>query len=104
MKVNLEGQVAWVTGGGGDIGRAICEALAANGAAVAVLDMNEAGANQVAAALVAKGYRAKAWRADVTDKESLQKVEAESRRELGVCTILINNAGINSSNERRGDP
>ena len=100
MKVNLEGQVAWVTGGAGDIGRAICESLAANGAAVAVLDMNEAGAKKAAEALVAKGYRARAWRADVTDKDNLNKVEEESRRELGVCTILINNAGINSSNER----
>jgi 3-oxoacyl-[acyl-carrier protein] reductase len=100
MKVNLEGQVAWVTGAGGAIGGAIAEALASSGATVAVLDMNEAAAKENAAALVAKGFRARAWRADVTDKECLRKVEEESRRELGVCTILINNAGINSSNER----
>jgi 3-oxoacyl-[acyl-carrier protein] reductase len=100
MQVDLKGQVAWVTGGGGGIGRAICDVLAANGAAVAVLDMNEGAAKEHAAALTAKGYRARAWRADVTDKENLAKVEEESRRELGVCSILINNAGINSSNER----
>jgi 3-oxoacyl-[acyl-carrier protein] reductase len=100
MQVDLKGQVAWVTGGAGGIGGAICEALAANGAAVAVLDMNEEAAKKTAAALTAKGYRAQAWRADVTDKECLGKVEAETRRELGICSILVNNAGINSSNER----
>jgi len=100
MQVDLKGQVAWVTGGAGGIGRAICEVMAANGAAVAVLDMNEGAAKETAAALTAKGYRAGAWRTDVTDKECIAKVEEESRRELGACSILVNNAGINSSNER----
>jgi NAD(P)-dependent dehydrogenase (short-subunit alcohol dehydrogenase family) len=100
MQVDLKGQVAWVTGGAGGIGRAICEVMAANGAAVAVLDMNEGAAKETAAALTAKGYRAHAWRADVTDKHSIGKVEEESRHELGACSILVNNAGINSSNER----
>ena len=100
MKVDLAGQVAWVTGGGGDIGGAICQDLAENGAAVAVLDMNEAGAKAKAEALAAQGFRAKAWKADVTNTANLREVEQETRRELGVCTILINNAGINSSNER----
>ena len=58
MQVDLKGQVAWVTGGAGGIGSAICEVMAANGAAVAVLDMNEGAANEAAAALTAKGYRA----------------------------------------------
>ncbi|HTU24523.1 MAG TPA: glucose 1-dehydrogenase [Pirellulales bacterium] len=101
MQVDLKGQVAWVTGGGCGIGRAIAQALAANGAAVALLDINEANVMETAAELKAKGYRARGWKADVTDKERIAQVERESREEFGVCSILINNAGINTAKDRR---
>jgi 3-oxoacyl-[acyl-carrier protein] reductase len=101
MQVDLNGRVALVTGGANGIGRAIVERLAANGAAVAILDLEAESAQQTAAELTAEGRRVIARAADVSDGQRIAAVAAEIRRELGPIDILINNAGINTAKDRR---
>lgn len=103
MKVNelpintdLTGKVAVVTGAGGVICSKIAEALAAAGAKVALLDLNEEKAQQYADAIVADGGVAKGYKANVLEKESLAECHNKVLAELGPCDILINGAGGNN--------
>lgn len=85
----LKGKVALVTGGARGIGRAICEALAAEGAKVVVADMRLEDASQTATAIGGLAVEM-----DVTDfgriTPSLSRIEDET----GGIDILVNNAGI----------
>ena len=87
----LEGKVALVTGGARGIGRAICEAYAAEGAKVAVADLLEDDAKATAQALWAQGM---AVTMNVTDLESIAKGVAAVEQAWGGIDILVNNAGI----------
>jgi NAD(P)-dependent dehydrogenase (short-subunit alcohol dehydrogenase family) len=84
----LEGDVAVVTGGASGIGAAACRAFAAHGAAVAVLDVDHAGAAGVAGEC---GGRAHA--VDVTDVDAFAGAVDAITGDLGTPTILFNNAG-----------
>jgi 3-oxoacyl-[acyl-carrier protein] reductase len=86
---SLQGQVAVVTGAGQGIGEGIATRLADAGARVAILDTNQAAAEQVAARL--KGV---ALRCDVSSAPSVQAAIEEVMRQLGPIQILVNNAGI----------
>ena len=90
----LAGQVAIITGGGGGIGGATSRRLAADGAFVAVFDINESSANTVADSVRAEGGRARAWRVDVTDRNSVSGAVAAVESECGGIDILVNNAGL----------
>ncbi|MDP6706244.1 MAG: glucose 1-dehydrogenase [Alphaproteobacteria bacterium] len=94
MQELLKGDVAVVTGAGQGNGRAIAEGLARHGAVVAVTDVNEETAAEVAAVIEAAGGRARAWPLDVTDRAACGSVAAAVRSELGPASILVNNAGI----------
>ena len=93
MKPLLDGRVAFVTGAGSGIGRAIATRFAEEGADVAAVDLNGAAAAETADLVRALGRRAEAIRADVA--ESAQ-VEAAAQRAaaFGRVDILVNNAGI----------
>jgi len=95
----VEGKVAAVTGGAVGIGRATCLRLAEEGAAVAVLDVADREAEQVAAEIRARGGRVRAWHFDVTRegmvRDTLAGVVAEFRR----LDVLVNNAGIWGANK-----
>ncbi|MBL0886422.1 3-oxoacyl-ACP reductase FabG [Myceligenerans indicum] len=87
-------RVAVVTGGARGIGAATARRLAADGHAVAVLDLLEDQAAGTARAVEADGGRALAVGADVADAESVEAAVARVAEELGAPTILVNNAGI----------
>ncbi|MBA3744115.1 SDR family NAD(P)-dependent oxidoreductase [Sporichthya sp.] len=88
---DLDGRVALVTGGAGGIGRAICRALAAEGATIAVCDVDGAAAAQTARDL---GDGHGAYSADISDSAAVAELVTRAARELGPIGILVNNAGI----------
>lgn len=90
----IKGQVAVVTGGAQGNGRAIALGLAQAGAAVAIGDVNAAGAAEVAAQIEAQGGQAIGLALDVTDAEAVRTFAAQVAERLGPAAILVNNAGI----------
>ena len=101
MRVDLQGQVALVTGGAQGIGRAIVESLVENGAAVAILDIEPESAQRTADEVSGGKKQVIALAGDVADPAQLAAVEKEIVARLGPIGILINNAGINTLKERR---
>jgi 3-oxoacyl-[acyl-carrier protein] reductase len=95
MGLDLGGRVALVTGGSRGIGAAVAVALADAGAAVAVNYRERADdANKVVAAITAKGGRAMAVAADVSQSASVTKMVEQIAKDIGRIDILVNNAGI----------
>jgi NAD(P)-dependent dehydrogenase (short-subunit alcohol dehydrogenase family) len=90
----LHGKVALVTGGASGIGRAAALLFAREGAAVAVVDRDEAGGQTVARVIARDGGRALFECADVTRAADCQRVVERTARELGGLHIVFNNAGI----------
>ncbi|MBX6378396.1 MAG: SDR family oxidoreductase, partial [Clostridia bacterium] len=90
----LEGRCALVTGGARGMGRSIALTLAAEGADVAVFDLLEDGAREVAAAVRERGRRATYRVVDITDYEAVTGAVGEVLEELGAIHILVNNAGV----------
>src|SRR3954470_2208251 len=88
---DLTGQTAIVTGGSRGIGRAIVERLAAAGAAVAIADVKEDKAREVAAEI---GRTCFAVPTDITSVASVEKAVADVLGRRGQIDILVNNAGI----------
>ncbi|MBS9532498.1 SDR family oxidoreductase [Mycobacterium sp. M1] len=90
----FDGKVSIVTGAGGGIGQTYAEALAREGAAVVVADINTDGAQAVAKQIVADGGKALAVTVDVSDPESAQAMADATVAEFGGIDHLVNNAAI----------
>ncbi len=90
----FEGRVAIVTGAGQGIGRAIAERFAADGAAVAVADLNAETAGDVVREIESAGGRAIAVQTDVTKPADADRLASETQAQLGRVDALVNNAGI----------
>ena len=89
----LKDRVALVTGGGSGLGQGMAKRLAAEGAQVAVIDINLAGAQQTADEIVAAGRRASAFELDIVDYAACQQVVDLVESKYSGVDILINNAG-----------
>lgn len=92
-RIRLDGQTAFVTGGGGGIGRGIALGLAEAGANVAILDIFPERAEEAAARVREHGAKALALPADVMDTDALRAAIAATDAEFGRLDILVNNAG-----------
>ena len=94
--MKLSGKFALITGASKGLGKAMATALAAEGAAIALVSRDTAKLNEVAAEIRASGGRAEVFGADVSDEGQVNRVRAEVATKFGgKLHILINNAGIN---------
>jgi 2-hydroxycyclohexanecarboxyl-CoA dehydrogenase len=89
----LDGKIAIVTGGGGAIGAATCRRLAAEGARIAVLDVNRDAAQRTADTIVEGHGRAEAFACDIATYDEVQAAVARVVATLGPVDVLVNNAG-----------
>jgi NAD(P)-dependent dehydrogenase (short-subunit alcohol dehydrogenase family) len=91
----LDGKVGLVTGAGQGIGREIALEMARQGAAaVAVADLNVAGAAQTAELVRAAGAAAEVIEVDLRDRDQVEAMVARAAAALGALDLLFNNAGI----------
>jgi 3-oxoacyl-[acyl-carrier protein] reductase len=90
----LEGQVAFVTGGATGIGRAIADALSARGAAVALFARDAARAERAAEEIRQGGGAAGSFAADVSKIESVDAAFGKALEQYGRVDVLVNNAGV----------
>jgi len=86
--------ISLVTGGGGDIGRAIALRLAHMSGGVAIVDLDEAAANATARAVEKSGVAVMAIRADVSCSEDCARYVTLVEEQLGPIGVFANNAGI----------
>jgi NADP-dependent 3-hydroxy acid dehydrogenase YdfG len=89
----LDGRVVVTTGAAGGFGREIATQAAARGAIAVVADVDEAGAEQAAAAITAAGGTARAVALDVRDRQAFTGVISNVAAEYGHVDVLVNNAG-----------
>ncbi|MCK4324235.1 MAG: SDR family oxidoreductase [Armatimonadetes bacterium] len=94
MSGKLEGRIAVVTGGGRGIGAQICRTFAQQGAGVAVVDIQQEAAGQVAEAIGRSAGQAIAVACDVTDRDDVEQAADQVEQELGPLAIWVNNAGV----------
>lgn len=97
LDVDLSGEVVAITGGAGVLCGTMARALAAGGAAVAILDVVEAAAVQLADEIRSAGGKALPCSCNVLEKEQLREAAREVASELGTPTVLINGAGGNKA-------
>ena len=91
--MRLNNRAAIVTGGGSGIGRGISLEFAAEGARVAIVDLNTDNAKSVAAEIEAAGGTALAVTCDITDEEAVAAMAKSVADAFGGVDILVNNAG-----------
>jgi NAD(P)-dependent dehydrogenase (short-subunit alcohol dehydrogenase family) len=96
MNLSFENKVALVTGAGSGMGLAAAQAFAAEGAVVALADVNEAAARAAADQLIAAGHKAIAVRCDVADEAQVKAMIEQTVSAFGRLDAAFNNAGIQS--------
>ncbi|HYX82732.1 MAG TPA: SDR family NAD(P)-dependent oxidoreductase [Gemmatimonadales bacterium] len=94
MMEGLSGKVAFVTGGGAGIGRAVAVRLATEGCHVGVIDIDRSRVDAVCEEVRKLGGRAAAATGDVSSAGAMRSAVEELSRTVGAADILVNNAGI----------
>ena len=92
--MRFSGKVAFITGGGGGLGEAFGHALAAEGARIALVDIDGAAATRVAGELEALGYEALALGCNITDEHAVEAAVQQVIDRFGRIDILVNNAAL----------
>jgi NAD(P)-dependent dehydrogenase (short-subunit alcohol dehydrogenase family) len=90
----LGGKIAVITGGASGIGRAACLRIASEGGHVAVIDIDEKGAQRVAEECAAAGVQTQALRADVSDETDIETAISKVLSRFNKLDLLVSNAGI----------
>jgi NAD(P)-dependent dehydrogenase (short-subunit alcohol dehydrogenase family) len=96
MSLTFENRVSLVTGAGSGIGMAAARAFAAEGAAVALVDINESAVRTAAEQLASAGHKAIAIRCDVTDEAEVKAMIEQIVSKFGRLDAAFNNAGVQS--------
>jgi NAD(P)-dependent dehydrogenase (short-subunit alcohol dehydrogenase family) len=91
----LQGRTAVITGASKGLGKAMAQALAAEGARVALVSRDADVLREVAGGIAAAGGQAETFAADVSSEEQVRALEAKLVERFGKVNILINNAGVN---------
>src|SRR5215470_1862857 len=94
MNLELKGKVAIVTGGAMGIGEATARELAAQGAIVAIFDVNSEAATRTAANISKNGARCDFFPCDVSKSAACEAAVTAAAAKYGALDILISNAGI----------
>lgn len=89
----LKDKVVIVTGSASGIGRALALRFGAEGALVALFDINESGAAEAASTITAAGGKALTYRVDITDRGSIETAVTALETATGRIDVLVNNAG-----------
>lgn len=92
--LDFTGRVAVITGGSQGIGLAAARIMAAGGATIAILDLDESTGHKAVAAIVADGGRAMVVKTDVSDQSQVKSAFAAVLDAYGRVDVLVNNAGI----------
>lgn len=94
MMFSLKGKTALITGGGSGIGKAISTIFAKQGAAVFILDMDEAGSAATVENIQKEGGRGVFKKCNISSSEEVKKAVAEIMASTSSLDIVVNNAGI----------
>src|ERR1043165_7264 len=97
MTMKLKGKVAFITGFGSGLGRAIAVVFAKEGAAVAGTSPTQSKGRETVELVEKLGGTARYWPGDVTDSQRMKSIIAETVQQLGGIDIVVNSGGVRTN-------